>query len=140
MALLNKELQNKIDALQLELGTFLKNNEVEKALDTLEEAWALIPENKFIYDESYHIARYSMIISQRNGLESKAIYWAEIIQNCDLERADDGERELLAGKVYFDFNHFEKAKYYFVKSWNKMNGFAFKGEDEKYVSFVKKYL
>ena len=50
----------------------------------------------------------------------------------------DSEINFSLGRTYFDKDEAESAKDYLQKAWDLSEGRAFKDEDPKYVSFLKK--
>lgn len=56
--------------------------------------------------------------------------WSTILFNCDKERIDDGEREFVAGRVFYEAGEREKA-------FKKSRGHSFDNEDPEYLEFYK---
>lgn len=63
--------------------------------------------------------------------------WSTILFNCDKERIDDGEREFVAGRVFYEAGEREKAFEYFKTAFKKSRGHSFDNEDPEYLEFYK---
>ncbi|MCW3468027.1 tetratricopeptide repeat protein [Chitinophaga nivalis] len=99
----------------------------------LNAAWDLLPSPKETYYESYDIARF---ITENYLLQqdySNAHKWAEVLQQCDMERTHDGEREFVLGKVLYELGETENAATRFMVAMQKSGGRVFVGADEKYL-------
>lgn len=113
-----------------------KNYEASIALRL--KMWDILPLPKEDYLEYFHICRslgetYLLI----NNIE-QAKKWSEEIYKCTLHRIDMGERDFLAGQVYFAMNDLETAKKYFALADKKSRRRLFKNTDIKYFSLLKK--
>lgn len=138
MAVLNFPLKEQIEnIINKSNAEYDKGNYID-SIKLLEEAWDRLPEPKGIYDESFHIAKYTsetyLLIKDGNN----AKVWSERLFQCDLERIDSGERDFLAGKVVFELGDFEVAKKYFTIANAKSEGRCFEDEDKKYIKFFRK--
>lgn len=112
------------------------NNDFEKSVTLLEQAWEVLPEPKEIYDESFLIIWGILEISiQINDFE-RMKKWVDFIFVTDPERRDTGERDLWAGKVAYETSDFTKAKSYFKIAHKKSGGRCFGPGDEKYLNFL----
>jgi hypothetical protein len=138
MVKLEASLQKQINDLIQSCGVeYQKGNNIE-AIKILEKAWELLPNPKVVFDDSYHIAKYIIQFCLLAKDYVKAKRWSNIIFICDLERADSGEREFLAGKVAFDSDDLDIAKEFFFIANKKSEGRCFVDEDTKYLKFFKK--
>lgn len=79
--------------------TFYEQGQLSKARDSLFEAWGILPDEKYIYDESYWIVAFILDLSIELHDMDVANQWVDKILKCDLERQDDGDREMWVGKV-----------------------------------------
>lgn len=109
----------------------------EKSVSLLEQAWAELPDDKIIYDESFLIVwgilDISIVINDKNRMKK----WVDKIFVADPERGDTGERELWAGKIAYETGDLCKAKEYFDIANKKSRGRCFGTKDEKYIKFYK---
>ena len=48
-------------------NTFYEQGQLSKARDSLFEAWGILPDEKYIYDESYWIVAFILDLWQING-------------------------------------------------------------------------
>jgi len=134
---IDNKLQQIFDSLDEKIEVFYTNKNQEGIIAIELQKWELLPLVKEKWDESYHIAK-SLIdeyIILNNKIE--AYKWCDIIQKCDLERADSGERELIKGKTFFEFEDYNEALQYFDIAFKKSKGREFQGEDPKYLDFYK---
>lgn len=123
---LEPHLAEKVEQLrQLSLDLARQNNR-DKASNTLLDAWEILPEPKTEWNESYSIAKYltQNYLSLRQLDE--ALKWSDILLNCDNERIDSGEREFYAGKVCFEAKDTDNAKKYFTIANEKSEGRVFR--------------
>jgi hypothetical protein len=108
----------------------------EYSISLLEKAWDELPEDKYVYDESFLIIWYILM----SAIEINDIItmnkWVDEIFLCDLERGDTGEREYWAGKVAYANENFVKAKEYFLIANKKSKGRCFDEKDKKYIQLM----
>ena len=101
------QIFNKLYNRCLEL---LNNRNFSEELSLLLECWALIPGDKYSYDESYLVAWRVVQLA----IETKNIplmnEWKKHIALADPERADFGHREMLLGKIAYMNNNLQEAK------------------------------
>ncbi len=126
---LNRERVNKLIS---ESSDFYEIGNRSKSIDLLEKAWQELPGVKYLYDESYHIARYLTKIFLESDNFELAKNWAFEVMKCDPERPDIGEKEFLVGKVLFESGEQSEALEYFRIANDKSEGMCFEGEDKKY--------
>lgn len=138
MAQLDAGLQAEIDKIKAESGLYFSKGEISAAINRLEAAWEVLPGSKILYDESFHLANYILQMALQNKDFSKAAHWANVLQKCDPERPEIGEREFIAGMTAFESGDFAAAKKWFVVANEKSNGLCFQGEDKKYRQLLKK--
>jgi hypothetical protein len=138
MAILEKELQQKVQGLIDEGSDLYTAGDRKSAQDRMASAWDLLPMPKETYDDSFHIAHYSTKIALAERNFELAKKWAEIHQHCDLERFDTGHREFVAGQVAYEAGDMETAKKYFLVAEKKSGGRAFREQDKKYRKVIGK--
>ena len=136
MAKLDELTQNRIDDIVNSGSNAYGNGSLSEAIDLLKSAWNVLPEPKFIYDDSYHIARYITKISLELKAFVQAKEWAFIVKECDPERPDIGEKEFLIGQVAYESGDKLEAKKFFKIANDKSEGLCFQGEDEKYSKLI----
>jgi hypothetical protein len=137
MALLEQDLQNKINHCKTRSGLLFAENNISEAIKELEAAWSIIPIPKELYDESYLISRYIVQMATKDRQFEIARHWSVINCACDPERLDDGEKEFLAAIVEFEAGEFEAAFKIFQVAFLKSEGSCFFGKDSKYKAFFK---
>ena len=136
MAQLDKKIQLKINNLIDEGSEEYDKGDLNKAIESLKLAWSELPDTKFGYDDSYHIARYIVIISMELKIFSQALEWGLVVQKCDPERPDIGEKEFLLGQVFFESGDLEKAKFYLNIASQKSDNLCFIEQDPKYQKLI----
>ena len=113
MTTLDKLTQTKIENLVIESSDIYTKGNLEKSINLLKVAWEELPNSKYDYDYSYHIARHTTKILIELKAFAKASKWTEITSKCDPERADIGKKEFLIGQVAFESGQEQKAIEYF---------------------------
>ena len=115
------------------------NGNVDFAVNRLNELWKEIPEPKYDYKESYLVA-WSMI---ETALRTKNVEmmkeWMPHVFKADLERYDNGDRELYAAQVEYECGDLEKSYEYFDIAKKKSSGRCFRKCDKKYKEFYSNY-
>ena len=79
-----------------------KEGNMQLAIDTLNEAWLLLPEPRTDQAESFTITQYLVSLFLKHKDLEQAYVMAGRLQNCDLQRQDIGEREFHLGRVLFE--------------------------------------
>ena len=116
--------------------TFYEQGQLSKARDSLFEAWGILPDEKYIYDESYWIVAFILDLSIELHDMDVANQWVDKILKCDIERQDDGDREMWVGKVLCESGKTDEAKKYFEIAFKKSEGRCFVGDDAKYLCVI----
>lgn len=136
---LNSPLKEKVEELLFKKAELdFEKKEYDSCIKNLKTAWELLPDEKIKWNESYLIADYLAAVYVLEKKFDDALNWSTILQKCDLERGDFGEREFALGKVYYEMQDLEKAKEQFIIAMKKSEGRMFEGEDKKYIDLVKK--
>lgn len=130
----NKEVNKLMD----ESNVKFENGQYEESIRKLIEAWNTLPESKYIYDESFLIVWGILDIAILIHNEEVMKKWVNHIFLADPERVDSGEREMWAGKVYYELKEYKKAYEYFCIAKHKSKGRCFFGKNEKYKKFMEK--
>jgi WD40 repeat protein len=127
-----------LEKLKNEIGKEFENKNYNKTVELLDKAWGMLPGTKFIYDESFYIAKDMIIACLRLKDYVNGKKWADIIFECDLERIDDGEREMLAGRVAYESGDLKSAEKYFLGAYKKSGKRSFQNEKYKqYFELIK---
>ena len=137
MGLLKRNDKEAIERLMEEVEDNYGKEHFIHALKLLEDAWTLLPKPKFIYDESFHIADYMIHLYLILEDQEKAKSWGVIIQECDPERGDFGEKEFILGKIFFESGEVLSAEKLFNIAFDKSGGRIFTGEDSKYLESIR---
>lgn len=135
---LDETLSAKVDALRKKFVEEEVAQNFESCLAVLTEGWALIPEPKTDYDESYHFAAYRVDTLINLGRLEEAQTWAATLQKCNLDRHDSGEREYYAGKVEVELGNNEEALRLLRIAKKKSRSRVFsRSSAKKYKAFLK---
>ncbi|HEY9256467.1 hypothetical protein [Chitinophaga sp.] len=122
-----------IEAIWLEAEVLFEKNDLARYAQKLEEAWDQLPSPKQGYDDSFDLA----FTIAETYLELKdfpaMLRWAKTLQQCDPERDDDGDREFMLGRAFFENGHMPEAEQYLSIAMQKSGGRVFEGADEKYL-------
>lgn len=114
----------------------LNDRMFDEALTLLLEAWKLIPEDKYSYNESFLIAwRVVQIAIETKNIQLMNEWKTHIIHSCP-SRADTGEREMWLGKIAYMNNNFKEAKEYFYIADKKSEGRCFTPSNLIYKRFL----
>ncbi|MFC6098430.1 hypothetical protein ACFPVY_17410 [Flavobacterium qiangtangense] len=138
MAILDKELQDKIDALSENAYEKFQNNEIKESFNLLEKAWLLYPEPRNQWNEAYNTAKYSFEDYMKIGDFTNANIWLDrMIDNNSNLHLSDFELEHNEAKYLFETGDYAKA----FEKWKyvvKEAGLRyFEEEDSKYKNFYK---
>lgn len=101
------------------------------------KAWESIPEPKEQFDVSFVAAKCISGMYLRDGNFEEALKWAEILQACDMERPETGEREIMKAMVYFETGNLEESRRLFEIVNSRSEGRLWKSIDKKYFKFFK---
>ena len=138
---LDQDLLAEYDALMVKGDLMAWENKFENEIKSYLQAWAIIPEPKLQYSESYHISiALGRTYVKTSDLKS-AKEWSEILFKSALHRIDSGHRDFLAGMVDFELGQFDSAKEYFKTADKKSKGRCWKIKAvkvDKYFLFYKK--
>ena len=116
---------------------FLGNEDYKMAINTLKEAWELLPQPKIDVDLAYNICGDLVNAHLQSSDFKEALKWAKILQDCDKERIDDGDREFKLGVTLFELGEKDKAKKLLQEADKKSEGVVFEDENPKYKKFIK---
>ncbi|MBS0031632.1 tetratricopeptide repeat protein [Chitinophaga sp. 22321] len=137
MEITDPKIITAIEAVWQEAEMLFEKNDLARYAQKLEEAWDLLPVPKQQYDDSFDLA----FTIAETYLELKdfpaMLRWAKMLQQCDPERDDDGDREFLLGMAFFENNVMTEAEQYLTIAMHKSGGRVFEGADEKYLHVFK---
>jgi tetratricopeptide (TPR) repeat protein len=133
MEIQDQEIIAAIEAIWLEAEVLFEKNDLARYAQKLEEAWDLLPQPKQSYDDSFDLA----FTIAETYLELKdfpaMLRWAKTLQQCDPERDDDGDREFMLGRAFFENGAMTEAEQHMGIAMQKSGGRVFEGADEKYL-------
>ncbi|MBO9728103.1 MAG: hypothetical protein J7623_05640 [Chitinophaga sp.] len=122
-----------IEGIWEEAEVLFDKSDLARYAQKLEEAWELLPQPKQSYEDSFPLA--GAITATYLELKDfpAMLRWAKILQECDPERQDDGEKEFMLGQALFENGAMEEATKYLHVAMQKSGGRVFEGADEKYL-------
>lgn len=138
MAKLEAALSEKENQLFDDINNAYNSSAYNEALSLLFEAWELLPEPKYKWDESYTIVEGVLDVAILLNDSSTLMSWVDKIFLADPERVDSGEREMWAGRVFYELGKKEEAYQYFEKADKKSRGRCFWPSDKEYRNFYLK--
>ncbi|MHC1686053.1 MAG: hypothetical protein AB6733_24515 [Clostridiaceae bacterium] len=133
-----KEIERKILDIRRECAILHSKGDKEGAFNKIKEGWDILPYPKLIQDMSYMVLErfFDLCIAYKEF--DLANQWISLIFVADLERADGGHREFIAGKVAFEQGNLEIAKELFLIANVKSEGRFFAGKEvKKYRDLIK---
>ncbi len=135
---IDQAIQELIDMKNNESNAAYDNNDLQKCILLDEEIWALLPEKKTEYGDSFVIASGMLRLLIMEMELDKIGKWIDILKECDLTRLDCGDRENYCARGYFALGDYHKAYELFQLSNKKSDGRYFsKAEDLKYLKLLK---
>lgn len=135
MACVEGILGEKIEEITMQSIEMISGDDSEKAIELLEEAWDLLPEGKFEYDESFEIVEEILEAAIKLNNKECLLKWRDRILLADPERADIGEKEMWVGRVNYVLGDFENARAYMKIANEKSRGRCFTSKDTVYKKF-----
>ncbi|MFY0253590.1 tetratricopeptide repeat protein [Chitinophaga sp. 30R24] len=133
MEIQDQNIITTLETLWQEAEVLFTNDDLAGYTDKLAAAWEMLPVPRQAYDDSYEIALALAETYSALNEYPAMLHWAEILQDCDPERMDDGEREFVLGKAFFENGDMDKAEKLLVQAMYKSEGQVFEGEDPKYL-------
>ncbi len=138
MAKLEGELSEKVKELFDDINSSYNLGDYNEVLSLLFDAWELLPEPKYKWDESYTIVGGVLDAAIRLNDSITLMDWVDKIFLADPERIDSGEREMWAGRVFYELGKQEEAYNYFEKADIKSRGRCFWPSDKVYKNYYLK--
>lgn len=141
MSYVQGPLGNQIKKLMDDSNDFYKAGEVQKAIATLEEAWNMLPNGKYEYDESFLIVWAILNLAYNIHDEVTMNRWVKHIFLADPQRADCGDREMWGARVAMASSQPTTALKYIEIAVKKSKGRCFEKRDaalkEAYIASMK---
>lgn len=139
MAVLDKQIQNKIDDLSNLSYELYEKGEKNKSYEAMEQAYNSYPQPIENWNESFNTCKYALDDLLRDNEMQKVEIWFErmhkIQENLGLW---NGIFEFYAAKVYFELKDYKLARKNFEQSIEIGKGYRyFEDEDPKYLDFYK---
>ncbi|MGL5889175.1 MAG: hypothetical protein ACRC3B_04785 [Bacteroidia bacterium] len=135
---LDAELKSTIDQSITSAMSVFSLDSPEQSIAMLLDAWALLPDEKQQWSESFLLSKYIVNVYFRTGNLQKAKEWSVIFLNCDHAQRNYGESEMMAGKIAHQEGYLESAKQYFSIANQKSEGRCFSGDDKQYKKMLDK--
>lgn len=135
MPKLEMELTKKLEDIIVKTILMISGNESKEAIGILEEAWELIPDEKYEYDESFHIVVGILEAAIKINDKDNIIKWKDKVLIVSPRRADSGEKEMWVGRAEYALGEFEKAREYMKIANEKSRGRCFRPKDTVYKNF-----
>lgn len=135
MVCIDGELGKKLEEILVKTRVMILGDEVKEAIRILEEAWELLPNGKYEYDDSFRIIASILAGAIKINDKECILRWKDKIMLANLKRADCGEREMWVGRANYVLGDFEGAREYMEVANNKSRGRCFRPEDSEYKKF-----
>lgn len=138
MAILDYQIQSKIDELSGEAYKKLKEGMPLLCFQLYEKAWNTYPEPKYNWNEAYNTARYAADDCFSIHDMEECTKWINkmILVNNHLHQSDE-ELSFYLGKYFYETENYDKS-YQKFKTAIEIAGYrCFENEDPKYLDFYK---
>lgn len=135
MALVQGSLGDRIEEIRALTRKMISGDDAEKAIVMLEEAWDLLPEGKYEYDESFHIVAYILEAAIKTDNKECLLKWKDRVLLADPERYDCGEKEMWVGRANYVLGDLEGAREFMKIANEKSGGRCFRPKDTEYKKF-----
>lgn len=140
MAELQSPLSDQINVLVDQALDQYDTAPAEDRIRILKEAWALMPEPKNQWDESYSIAHGLAITLLDEEALDDAREWAVNLLTCPVTEDSAGEAEMIYAMICFEQGEFAEAMDFFADADEKSEGTCWEAEDPKYEEFFREQL
>lgn len=138
MACVEGTLGEKIEEIRAKCREMISGDEAEAAITMLEEAWELLPDGKYEYDESFHIVAYILEAAIKTNNKECLLKWMDRVLLADPERDQydkGGEKDMWVGRASYALGDFENAKKYMKMANEKTKGRCFRKNDTVFKNF-----
>mgnify|MGYP002524859525 FL=1 len=129
MAYVQGSLGEEISKAMEDAAALFKQGAYQQSIDRFADAWDLLPDSKYPYDESYLIVWRILIVALKANDTTTMKRWVKHIFLADPERADCGEREMWGARVAMACGDEEKAFQYIDVAMRKSHGRCFERND-----------
>lgn len=129
MAYVQGSLGEEISKTMEDAAALFKQGAYQQSIDRFADAWDLLPDSKYPYDESYLIVWRILIVALKANDTTAMKRWVKHIFLADPERADCGEREMWGARVAMACGDEEKAFQYIDVAMKKSHGWCFERND-----------
>ena len=109
----------------------------EERIRMMEEAWELLPDGKYEYDESFHFVSFILESALMIHDKERLLKWRDRVLLAAPQRADSGEKEMWVGRVNYALGDMEAALAYMDIAKKKSGGRCFHPDDKIYKEFYK---
>ncbi len=134
---LDGELGKQLEEMIVKALGMNSSEMAEERIRMMEEAWELLPDGKYEYDESFHIVSYILGAAIKINDKETMLKWKDRILLADPERTDSGEKEMWVGRVNYALGDMEAALAYMDIAKKKSGGRCFRPNDKVYKEFYK---
>ena len=129
MAYVQGGLGKEISKAMEDAAALFKQGAYQQSIDRFADAWDLLPDSKYPYDESYLIVWRILIVALKANDTTAMKRWVKHIFLADPERADCGEREMWGARVAMACGDKEEAFRYIDVAIKKSHGRCFERND-----------
>ena len=138
MALLDVELNSKIELLKSQAASAWKENSIIGFLSLGESAWELFPDPKNTWNEGYNFAKFMFKgLMLKNELAGAELWLSRLVENNDTLHHFDSDCEFNEGKFFFAKGELSNALEKFRAAVKDAGFRYFENEDPKYLAFYR---
>lgn len=127
----DNEIEKKILEIRRDCSELYLKGDKEGALKKIKEGWEILPYPKTAQGMSYLVLERFFELCIKYKEFELANKWISLIFVSDLVRVDDGDRELIAGRLAYEQGELDVAKELFTIANVKSEGRILKGKDRK---------
>ena len=137
MACVEGSLGEKLEEIIDECNKMIFGDSPAEAINLLEEAWEMLPDGKYEYDESFYIVEAILEAAIKTDNKECLSKWNDKVLLADPERYDCGEKEMWVGRANYILGNFEKAREFIEIANKKSGGRCFRPKDNVYRDFFR---
>ncbi len=141
MKIFEKHIEDSINDLMDKSSKAYDDNDNAKSFGYLVQAFEIIPEPRYEYNEAYNYCSYVLdfILEEDYRINEIAEKWLNNLKNiAQRQKCWSGSIDFFEGKTFFRLKDYNKAYDSFQKSIEIGKGFRyFEDEDPKYLDFYK---
>ena len=131
------ELGKRLDEMIVKALGMNSYEMAEERILMMEEAWELLPDGKYEYDESFHFVSFILESAIMIHDKERLLKWKDRVLLTSPQRADSGEKEMWVGRVNYVLGDMEAALAYMDIARKKSGGRCFWPDDKVYKEFYK---